>query len=182
MWLGRDCIWMGRDPFDLFLPPPKLLLFSFFLVPLPSAISAPSLVGCSLGLLNGIGISKIVRRMEGEWIKWDKCIKREFWSFPSSNCLFFLVHQCVLWGLEDHLTPGFQLGLYPEYLDLVQMRKEPFKPARCSDGLEEEIKVGLKTMLKSKKPDKTGKSRNTHEKSKEGYLLNEKWAGLEVDC
>lgn len=50
------------------------------------------------------------------------------------------------------------------------MRNEPFKPVRCSDGLEEEIKVGLKTMLKSQKSDQTGKSRNTHEKS----TLNEK--------
>lgn len=33
----------------------------------------------------------------------------------------------------------------------VQMRKEPFKPARCSGGLEKEIKLGLKTMVKEKK-------------------------------
>lgn len=48
------------------------------------------------------------------------------------------------------------------------MRKEPFKQARCSDRLEERIKVGLKTMLKRKKSDKKiGKSKNTQEREKQ---------------
>lgn len=48
------------------------------------------------------------------------------------------------------------------------MRKEPSKPARRGDGLEKEIKVGLKTMLKRKKSEKkTGKSRKTQGREKQ---------------
>ncbi len=48
------------------------------------------------------------------------------------------------------------------------MRKEPFKPARRDDGLEKEIKVGLKTMLKRKKSEKRqGESRKTQEREKQ---------------
>lgn len=59
------------------------------------------------------------------------------------------------------------------------MRKEPFKPARCSDGLEKEIKVGLKTMVKRKKSEKkkkkeTGKSRRGREESNKAEIMNEK--------
>lgn len=59
------------------------------------------------------------------------------------------------------------------------MRKEPFKPARCRSGLEKEIKVGLKTMVKRKKSGKKreeGEDRKNREgeKSKEGEIMNEK--------
>lgn len=47
------------------------------------------------------------------------------------------------------------------------MREEPFRPAWCSGRLEEGIRVGLKTMLKSKKSDKkTGASRSTQRRGK----------------
>lgn len=56
------------------------------------------------------------------------------------------------------------------------MRKEPFKQARCSDGLEERIKVGLKTMLKRTKSDKKMGNPRTHkrEKSNKDNILNKK--------
>lgn len=153
MWLGHDCIWMGReDHFDLFFTPPVLL-------PVLSSGSFPSATSTAVFGWIFARPFKLAKDRQLFWknARWinkvrknDKCIKR--------------VHVGAhLSGLQHQLTPSYHPDLNTEYLDLVQIR-ESFKPAHCSDGLEEEIKLGLKTMLKWKKSDKnTGKSRNTQE-------------------
>lgn len=116
-------LWSIFTPLELFL----------FHLPLLSATLEPALPGCSLGLLNGLWISNIVRKLRGQWIKIDKMTSASKGNagLPSSR-LFLLVHQSVcavglLWGWEqqEQLTPAFYLGLYLKYLDLVQTRNEP---------------------------------------------------------
>lgn len=115
--------------------PPELFLFH---LPLLSATLEPALPGCSLGLLNGLWISNIVRKLRGLMNKVrqnDKCIKRERWpSLVSSLPLSASVCVCaggLLWGWEqrEHLTPAFHLDLHLKHLDWVQMRNEPLSDA-----------------------------------------------------
>lgn len=196
MWLGRDCIWMGLEKhFDLFFTPPEPLLSFFSSSSSPKWDPRATVVWMFTRPVKwthvfiSLADEQHFYKMNNELIKWqnDKCIKSEFWVFSSSLSCFQCISVCVCFvrllrsmKQRKQLTPAFLLALCPEYLDEVQIRNQPFKPAWCNDKLEGELKVGLKTMLekgsgrsRGKKKRTTRKSRKTREREKQRGWNNE---------
>ena len=125
-WVMIAFEWASMNALIYFLLLASWAFASFFpLLPLPSGTPGPLLVGCSLSQFKWTHVFYISGRwateMKGEW---KKCIKSEFSDFPSSACLFLLVHLTVcvvrlLPGLQQRkqLTPALHLALCPEYLN-----------------------------------------------------------------